>query len=389
MPGNEHNIFSHAGEIGSDAGSLSATERHDTPNLVLRTHSENGDFLGAVTCLAEQVTVLVATEEEMSKALRNALLGVGNAERVGMRLGERVLQASEIYVSGRADFVWRSDSVAKALAAAGYSENALKAIAERLGLKAKLEVAPTDLQKSELRGLTIACAFRSRSRILLFDKPFAELEPKAANFLAEFMSEGAKLGRRIVIVTGVDKAPASWKDSPLVSIQGGELEFSRRISLTQKDDAGMGEQIRSLRREPSQIRKRPTFVTRPQVITFGQQNSQEAVKAEAIANPHVLSEQPSLHVASESEQGYRRSESGKLTRVTGAVRMRHSAVYLLYRRIRRAVLRILSSESAENSASLERKVRWLQRGKELKLFLLIVLILLAAMILFYRGIASF
>ncbi len=384
MPGSDQNIFSQAGEIGSDAGALSAGEKHDSPNLVLRAHGENGDFLGAVTCPAEQITVLVTAGNETNQVFRNALLAHGDSGRVAMRLGERVLQASEIYVSTRADYIWRSESVAKALAQAGYSENAIKTIAERLALKEHLEVAPANLKKADLRGLVIACAFRSRSRVLLFDKPFAELEPKAANFLAEFMAEGAKLGRRIVVATGVDKVPASWKDSPLVSVQGSTPDIARRTTLIQKDDGGVGEQIRSLRREPSQIRKRSTFITRPQTISFSKQNPKEAVTAEAIANPHVAPEQAGMVIASESDQGYRRSASGKLTRVTGAVRMRHSGFYLFYRKIRRAIRRAYSSETAENSASLERKVRWQQRGKELKIFLLIILCLLVGMILFYR-----
>jgi len=386
---NEQNIFSEAGGFGDAAGSLPHDPTSD-PSLVLRAHAESGDFLTSITCVPAQVTVLLTSENEEIEAFRQNLLGTEKNERIAMRLGERVLNSSEIFIAGNADFVWRSSSLDTVLRTSGYSENAARALATRLNLSEKLSSAPGDLSREEIRRLVVACAFRAKSRVVLFDKPFADLDATASNFLAEFMLEGATLGGRIVLVSGVDKVPAPWQAAERVAIEGETPDLLKRTTSILRKDSLVGNQIRSLRREPSSIRERDSFVTRPQRISFGHQSNQAALTVEAIANPHVPQEKSETLVNYEAsaeldtEGSCRRSPSGKLTRVTGSVRLRHSRAYLFYRHMRRRIRRAMFPRDVAHATPLERKVHWLRRGEELKVFLLVVLLLLGALLVLLR-----
>jgi diacylglycerol kinase family enzyme len=217
--------------------------------------------------------------------------------------------------------------------------------------------------------------------VLFYDRPFGEMESKWSNRMAELMLEGARVGRRIVIVAGVTKIPSVWQQCKEVRIENGAATQFQRTAVAQGRSAELGGQMRNLRRENGESKSPGVFITRPQTIQRKPNVLNESVKAEAIENPHVSVGERIEALSESSGKSRRLSESGKLTRVTGSYKIKRTSAYLRWRKVLRALKSVVGAQPVRHATPIEGRLHLFRRGEELKFFLLLLLVLLACLLI--------
>ncbi|MCB0322251.1 MAG: hypothetical protein KDD69_01725 [Bdellovibrionales bacterium] len=375
----EHSFTEALRAAGSAVSSATQHSSQEDPSVLLRALAEDGQFIKTVICPPGHITVLDTEANSALNRFRLALLGGGAETQVSMRYGDRELHPSQVNIVGRGEFLWKQQTLEQVLGAAGVKAEAMSELLCRIGLSGQEQQAPRDLSADSRKRVAIACAFFSKSQVLFFDKPFTEIEPDRVKAIAEFLLESAAVGRRIVVVAGLERMPTLWRDHPRVLHGGGATTSD--MGATDASGKGIQEQLRGLKSEARNSGTGRYFITKPHLMHVAGPNGKEALQAEAIVNPNV--EQPSPSVTSRRDAEtltLRRSPSGRLTRVTNRQRLKRHVLVTGVRRAMTKASRAVSSKQYEMAVPVEGRLRTLRRTHELKWFLLLVLLLLVGLL---------
>jgi hypothetical protein len=387
-----------ADEHGVQQGDSSST-------LLLRQFAQDGRFVRTVKCVSGQVTLIGADTPGTLEPFRAALLGSGAGVGVTMRIGSRDLHPTEVHVVGNARSLWSKNSVADVLHTAGVSESISEQLLAQIGLTGAANASPDMLTPGEARRLVLVCSLFSRSQVLYYERPFVEVEDRWVPVVAQMMLEGAQLGGRIIVVTGVERLPAVWKANPDVYVE----------NLDSQPEKTKGEpEIREMLAGSSTSREATYLVTRPQLIHQKRRVMEVSLQAEAIPNPNLnqllnkpqaqgtaeaKEEQPDAEAKEESRTyadtgagdgetlrrtptgSMRRSPSGKLTRVSGVTRIKYSPTAAALRKLYQKCLQLVAKDPSDIAVPKQAQLLEHRRNRKLKLMLLLALMMIVLMLL--------
>ncbi len=280
------------GEEQSTTSTQSSAEK-GTPTLMLRQLSKGGDFIRSVQCDGGKINVIHGEAGNGLQPFRDALLGRNGPIPVSMRYGDRELLSSEVYAVGLAHYLWTENSVRDVLRIAGAPVGDIGPLLTSFGLEDCSELSPSSLGTDKIRRLAIACAFFSQAKVLLFDRPFAPITKNFCDRLALLLLDLVRDSTRIVVVTGLEKVPNSWKGSPLIRVENVDSLRKKTTGFTATlDSANVPplSQVRGLLQANKQEAEEGEFFrTRPQIIRVPVVRVvvTEALKKEAIENPQL------------------------------------------------------------------------------------------------------
>ncbi len=350
--------------------------------VIIRQSSADGRFVRTVKCLPGSITVLAADHPALIQPFRNALLGTDQNEPVTVRTGSRILHPSEVYAVENGYVLWSKGTLADVVRGAGAAAGKERELLELAGLDYALEMPPAELPPGALRRLLILTSFFARSRVLYFDRPFLGVEERWAGALAALLADGIEHCANIAVVTGVKPIPREWLDDKRVHIERIDFELPESFARSEKE-------IRDLFTLNVDSANPPSFVTRPQLIHRKRRTVEVMLQAEVIHNPNIdtfapetsrsrteagaINESAEIPAARRDGSMVRRSPSGKLTKVTGIKRMKHSSVGMALREWRERLDALFKPDAALAAMPKEAQLAEGRRRVELRLFLYIII----------------
>lgn len=261
--------------------------------LQLRQFPTGTGFVRTVNCAPGQLTVLTGDYEKDSKQFRDALVGRPSSTPVTMRYGTDDVSPSEIFSVGVFDILSDDLTVSRALERAHVQGEDAKLLLSQARLSAADGALIRDLDESSRRQLSILVGLFSRTRFVLFDRPFLSVSSGAIEPLAEMMLRAAQVSKRIVVITGVEKIPEIWKNSRDVHFSGHESRETRTKSKTlriqREIEPEAADSVRSMIQGNRLAAENGDFIyTRPMIInpSGARQASGGRLQNESIANPH-------------------------------------------------------------------------------------------------------
>ncbi len=389
-------------------------DRERRPVLTLRQLSRGGDFIRSVQCQAGQITIITGESGSGYQPFRDSLLGRHGPVPVSLRFDGAELNPSEVYAVGLAHYVWTESSVRGVLTAAGVAAEDTEPLLESLGLLASRDSSPRTLGECGIRRLAIICSLYSQAKVIVFDRPFAPVEPKWWDVLATMMLEKARESSQILIVTGLERIPNIWRSSPFVRTENVDFVKRKTIGFSGAGDEESATALSTVRTllaygspaetEDNLIRTRPQRITKPSTRVA----VPEALQTEAITNPR-LSEM--LNMAGDETgsddviyvgRGERRRSSmsnastrrgnNHLTRISVIQRLSHrSRIMHALRSLRRSFNALLRRLNVRESiptgakATLRRKQQEQQKFVFEAVTTLVVFVVIAILIALFSG----
>ncbi len=327
-------LFADRAKQSATGVSLGAFLKSDTARetITFRTQGANGAFARTISCFPGRLTVLKNASETVFETLR---LREG-VRKLDMRADSEDIHESEVQLCGHSDLVWDGESIAELLLQSGAPEAAIPQVIAYLGLDRYGAQAPRNLPGTELRKLAILNALYGKTRVLVYDRPFAQMDSASAEALASLMLNAAALSLRAIIVTGTESPPDVWRESELIDFYDIAQNDAVAPAILSQRNAGTMQQLMRTNRATDEAGPRE-IVTRPQSIHGpGQKpHAVEALKAEAISNPYIAELAAAEAIASQrrtpsgSSEGQKRQPTGKLTRVSRIQRLQHTPGVIL------------------------------------------------------------
>lgn len=348
--------------------------------ISLRALSPSGEFSHAVKAFPGMVTVL---QERGRESVRDALLG--REGKLDLRVGTQELHRSEIYLVQSHEHLLREATVRDAIRAAGAPEDEAQPLLEKLGLQDFAGMAPRDLPSSALKRLAIGCSMYARARILLYDRPFSGSDPAWIERIAQLMLRIGEANARAMIVTGEASLPNVWRGNSRVLVQDPKGSSGQTLVSGKVNGSAVT------------VPQAARLVTRPQSIyTLVPHRPPEMMQSEAIANPKVAlgggagasqlaveGMQTARREGLEESQmnEYRRSKSGRLTRVNNFHRMQRAKVYRIVDEMMRKVRSRISARPAELDMPTSARLLEFTKRRELHIGTAIFILAVLAMCL--------
>lgn len=376
-------------------------------DVVLRELSSGGEFARTVKCLPGSITIIPhGKDAEAFAPFREALLGKPSANTIEVRCGAHELHPSEVHIVSTGDVLAPGMTVERVLEEAGASDEEKRQALTAIGLEGRPRELTENLSQGLLRRLSIVCALFSRSRVVVFDNPFHEIESEWSPAVAGLILSAATTGSQIVIVTGLARIPRVWKASPLVVVAGLEIGARQGDTYIVEETIGYLTKIRHMIGRNHSVEDEGHYIiTYPQRIFKRRRNSSDgALMAEAIRNPNsqplddAISEagangwskmtQTNVQALATGQEltpavargngvkKKRRNGKGRLTKVTSTHRMKNSKWYFVALNARQLRAMVAGSNARPmNAARFDHERKDAERQVELERMLFVLLLL--------------
>jgi len=391
--------------FGAESGNLVTGD-----DVVLRELSSGGEFARTVKCLPGTITIIpFGREADAFASFRDLLIGKRIAN-IAIRCGTHDLHPSEVHVVSNLDVLAPGMTVEGVLDGAGATPGERRQALMAVGLEGRSEELTQDLSQGALRRLSAVRALFSRSRVVVFDNPFQDIESEWFPAVAGLLLSAAATGSQIVIVTGLARVPRVWKASPLVVIAGLEIGARQGDTYIVEETIGYLTKIRQLiGRNHSAEEDEGYIMTYPQRIFKRRRSSSDgALMAEAIRNPHsqplddaieasntngwskhtqsavkslAAGEEPAESVLTKGPAQPTKKRNGRLTKVTGAHRIKHTRWYFIARNARQLKAMLTPDRTALGASRFDHNRKDSERQTEHEC-MLFALLLLTAFLLF-------
>lgn len=264
------------------------------PELSIRELKLSGEFVQRIHFARGEITILQSSAPEKVEALKQVLIGRGVGLNLVARFGSEELLPSEVSIVQPSDCLQRHGTVLEILRQSGIPADQLPRLLERSGLDEISSAFPDTLSPAEQSVVSFCLSLFLKSKVVLYDQPFRALSSEYSEVLAELMIEMAQSSSRVLLVTGLEKIPETWRLSSCVRLENLDFSFARpRQQSSENLLREVISNVRNMIRETKVIEQTVDFFyTYPQRIPLITAKAvvTEKIRSEQIANPTMANQ---------------------------------------------------------------------------------------------------
>ena len=187
--------------------------------LVLRCLLSNSRFLRSIHCYPGRLTVINSNEDKELEPIRRYLIDEDDSIPLGMNFNSKQIHSSELVLANTPDYFWSSKNLISCLEKSGLESSLVRETLKEIGLSSLANEKPNALNKPQIQRLSLILNLNSKSKFIIYDRPFEGLSSKWVDKLALRIERHFSETNQIVIITGLTKVPSVWASSKFVDIE--------------------------------------------------------------------------------------------------------------------------------------------------------------------------